>query len=414
MDCQYRTADTRTLGAGSLYTTQSRIRLEPRFRLLESEEIPEAEYPDDGSTLGLPYILQRGEQEVEFHFKGSQDPLSGSRRMRVSEILLLPEAPELSTTGEAGQPGTRAWEAFLESRAGRSELDAPFSTRIEKDTCGRILAPAFVKAVEYIEEEPLPDPVQVSAKVIAPTLSANKITVKGISPAPPAVERTGCLSVFGLAGIGGGGGGGCLLPLLMLGLGVLLGGIVGSNGCGRTASSVAPAVVHDTVFLEVERTDTLIIVKKDTVSYVDSTTSVTYESVNLPNVQFISNSGVLLPSSATELQQLAEYLLTNDSLTATIYGHTDSVGNPKANQRLSQSRAESVKRFLVSLGVDGDRLEAVGMGDTQPKADNRLEEGRLLNRRVEVKLTRSVVNTTKRSRVDSASVEPAKDSTNRR
>ena len=413
MDCQYRTADTRTLGAGSLYPTQSRIRLEPRFRLLESEEIPESEYPDGVSTLAVPYILERGELDVEFHFKGARDPVEGSRRMRVTEILLLPEARERGTTEEGGQQGTRAWKEFLESRQDRSELEAPFSTRIEKDTCGRIKAPAYVKAVEYIEEEVVP--IQVSEKITAPTVAVNTVPVSPLTVSPR-VARKGCLPAFGMTGLGWGGtgGGGCLLPLLLLGLIGLLGWFFGSNGCGRQAPSVPPVIVHDTVYLEVERTDTLIIVKKDTVSYIDSTTSVTYESVNLPNVQFISNSDVLLPTSATELQQLAEYLLMNDSLTATIYGHTDSVGNPKANQKLSQSRAESVKKFLVSLGVDGGRLEAVGMGDKQPKADNRLEEGRLLNRRVEVKLTRSVVNTTRRSRVDSASGKPSLDSIQRK
>jgi predicted nucleotidyltransferase len=68
--------------------------------------------------------------------------------------------------------------------------------------------------------------------------------------------------------------------------------------------------------------------------------------------------------------------------------------------KLSQRRAESVKRFLGSLGVDPKRLNAVGKGDTEPKADNNLEEGRLINRRVEVQLTNTEFVTTKRTKLE--------------
>jgi OOP family OmpA-OmpF porin len=76
------------------------------------------------------------------------------------------------------------------------------------------------------------------------------------------------------------------------------------------------------------------------------------------------------------------------------------VGKSEDNTKLSQRRAESVKRFLGSLGVDPKRLEAVGKGDTQPKADNNLEEGRLMNRRVEVQLTNTEFVTTTRTKVE--------------
>ena len=171
-----------------------------------------------------------------------------------------------------------------------------------------------------------------------------------------------------------------------------------NQGCHRQAESVR--VIHDTVKVEVikDRVDTLTIVKSDTLSIVDSTTRVNYETVSLPNVQFYTNSDTLLPSSAIDLQKLAEYLIKNDSLSATIYGHTDNVGNPASNLQLSQRRAESVKRFLTSLGVQESRLTAVGMGDKEPKGDNNTTEGRLMNRRVEVKLIKTEFVTTKRSK----------------
>jgi OOP family OmpA-OmpF porin len=82
-------------------------------------------------------------------------------------------------------------------------------------------------------------------------------------------------------------------------------------------------------------------------------------------------------------------LIKNEELKAEILGHTDNVGDPKSNQLLSQKRAESIKRFLVSLGVNAKRLAAIGKGDSQPKSNNDSEEGRLMNRRVEVRLLKT-------------------------
>jgi len=89
-------------------------------------------------------------------------------------------------------------------------------------------------------------------------------------------------------------------------------------------------------------------------------------------------------------------LIKNDSLQATILGHTDNTGDSKANLDLSQRRAESVKKFLVNIGVKDSNLKAIGKGDTEPKAPNTTKEGRLMNRRVEVKLQQNQISKTKR------------------
>jgi outer membrane protein OmpA-like peptidoglycan-associated protein len=158
-------------------------------------------------------------------------------------------------------------------------------------------------------------------------------------------------------------------------------------------------VIHDTIVKEVikEKVDTLFITKTDTVSYVDSTTVTTVEMVKLPNVQFYTDADVLLPSSAKELQKLAQYLTDNRNLKATIIGHTDNTGDPQANLSLSKRRAESVLNFLTQLGVKKNRLTSIGMGDRNPIGDNEKEEGRLMNRRVEVRLTEIGKIETKRS-----------------
>jgi outer membrane protein OmpA-like peptidoglycan-associated protein len=67
-----------------------------------------------------------------------------------------------------------------------------------------------------------------------------------------------------------------------------------------------------------------------------------------------------------------------------IEGHTDSVGQPGYNQRLSAERAASVKAWLVGHGIDAARLDTAGFGDGRPVADNATEDGRARNRRVEL------------------------------
>ncbi len=67
-----------------------------------------------------------------------------------------------------------------------------------------------------------------------------------------------------------------------------------------------------------------------------------------------------------------------------IRGHTDSMGKYESNMRLSQMRAESVRRYLIAQGIDPKRMRAVGFGPSSPIADNRTAAGRAKNRRIEV------------------------------
>ena len=67
-------------------------------------------------------------------------------------------------------------------------------------------------------------------------------------------------------------------------------------------------------------------------------------------------------------------------------GHTDSVGSDAFNQKLSVARAESVKKYLVSKGIETNRVYTEGKGKKQPVADNKTAEGRAKNRRVEIEV----------------------------
>ena len=116
------------------------------------------------------------------------------------------------------------------------------------------------------------------------------------------------------------------------------------------------------------------------------------ESIVLNNVFFEFNSYELTADSKTELNKLFSLLSNNPSIKVEIQGHTDSKGNNSLNLKLSQNRAESVRKYLIKKGIKGARIKAVGYGETKPIAKNTNadgsdnEEGRALNRRIELKI----------------------------
>ena len=108
------------------------------------------------------------------------------------------------------------------------------------------------------------------------------------------------------------------------------------------------------------------------------------QSVNL-NVPFGSNSSALTPEASAQLAQL-EIALNSATLSKDrfiVAGHTDAKGSAQYNKQLSQRRAEAVKGYLVSKGIDANRLDAVGYGSEHPLAPDRPEDPS--NRRVEIK-----------------------------
>jgi outer membrane protein OmpA-like peptidoglycan-associated protein len=75
-----------------------------------------------------------------------------------------------------------------------------------------------------------------------------------------------------------------------------------------------------------------------------------------------------------------------------IDGHTDAQGGDEYNMQLSEARAGAVRAALMSMGVDGARIQAIGHGKADPIADNKTEAGRQQNRRVEVTLVGQQAN----------------------
>jgi len=101
-------------------------------------------------------------------------------------------------------------------------------------------------------------------------------------------------------------------------------------------------------------------------------------------ILFDFQSAVIKPESYAVVKEIAAVLKENASIKIKVIGHTSSDGDDKANMELSMKRSAAVKDMLVSeFGLDATRLESEGKGETQPVADNKTKEGKMLNRRVE-------------------------------
>jgi len=104
------------------------------------------------------------------------------------------------------------------------------------------------------------------------------------------------------------------------------------------------------------------------------------------DVLFDFDKSVLKPEGKAKLDDLAGKIQAIALEVVIAIGHTDSVGNDSYNQRLSVRRAEAVKSYLVSKGVERNRVYTEGKGEKQPVADNKTAEGRAKNRRVEIEV----------------------------
>lgn len=107
-------------------------------------------------------------------------------------------------------------------------------------------------------------------------------------------------------------------------------------------------------------------------------------TMSLNNIFFDTNSAALKPESKTELNKLVSFIKSNAIVKLEIGGHTDNVGDDKANMILSDKRAKSVCDYLITSGIEASRLVSKGYGETKPVAENTTEEGKAKNRRTEI------------------------------
>ncbi|MDW4500139.1 OmpA family protein [Sulfitobacter sp. D35] len=107
--------------------------------------------------------------------------------------------------------------------------------------------------------------------------------------------------------------------------------------------------------------------------------------VTLPqDILFATDSSAVRPDLQDELRAVAGNLQQYPQSTIQIVGHTDSDGDAAYNQQLSERRAGAVSNVLLNAGVPGNRIQAIGRGETQPVASNLNAAGKAQNRRVEI------------------------------
>ena len=100
-------------------------------------------------------------------------------------------------------------------------------------------------------------------------------------------------------------------------------------------------------------------------------------------VQFDFDKAVVKPQYHSDIEKVADFLKAYPKTTGVLEGHTDSIGTDEYNMKLSERRAESVKKYIVEkFGIDPSRLSTAGYGETQPVASNETDKGREQNRRV--------------------------------
>lgn len=106
--------------------------------------------------------------------------------------------------------------------------------------------------------------------------------------------------------------------------------------------------------------------------------------VKLPSAAFASSKSQMSADFAAKMAEVGAVLAKTPNQKITVKGHTDSSGRAGSNNKLSQERANSVKAALVESGVPKENIQAIGVGSSEPVADNKNPEGRALNRRVEI------------------------------
>lgn len=170
-------------------------------------------------------------------------------------------------------------------------------------------------------------------------------------------------------------------------LGGLLGGVIGGKTgriIGAGVGGVAGGVVGYKMDQQIKELKEQTAGSGVDVTEVDGGNAIL---VNLPDgVTFDVNSYVIKPAFRDTLDTVANSLQTYPDSLIDVYGHTDSTGSDSYNQTLSERRAQAVANYLGSRGVSNARIRWQGFGETAPIADNTTEQGRALNRRVEIKI----------------------------
>jgi len=161
-------------------------------------------------------------------------------------------------------------------------------------------------------------------------------------------------------------------------------------------ATVVSVKENDNVVVAVKKPEHMVETKyfkitEDSKPVVNETLKVKEVKVNEPyvinDILFATASYELTDQSKAILDKFVDFLRDNPSFKASIHGHTDDVGNDEKNMTLSADRANAVKEYMISSGVESNRLSSKGFGETKPKYSNDSDENRALNRRTEFLVT---------------------------
>jgi outer membrane protein OmpA-like peptidoglycan-associated protein len=126
--------------------------------------------------------------------------------------------------------------------------------------------------------------------------------------------------------------------------------------------------------------------KEKILKYLDNSKMAVGQVFKIEKLYFNTDSAVIIPESYPVLLELRDYLVKNKKIRIEIGGHTNNKCSEKYCERLSLDRAEAVKEYLVTNGIDAKRISTKGYGGKNPVASNSTKEGRQLNQRVEIKI----------------------------
>lgn len=108
--------------------------------------------------------------------------------------------------------------------------------------------------------------------------------------------------------------------------------------------------------------------------------------IRLNSLIFAASSASITRDAYGELDSLVQILQANPTMTIALEGHTDNVGDPKGNMKLSKDRVEATRDYIISKGIAKDRIQIEAYGGTRPLSNDDSPQGHRLNRRVEARI----------------------------
>ena len=236
-------------------------------------------------------------------------------------------------------------------------------------------APAPVPVAKVVEPPPAPAPVIIPPAAPTATLSVSPATVTKGQPATLSWRSQNASACDVQPGIGAvpPQGARVLMPADTTAY------TISCSGAGGTATSAASVTVM------APPPPPVVVAPKPKVSVAAEKFC---SKPAILNIQFDTDKSVIKPQYVAELKAVSDFLKEFPKAKGEISGHTDNVASKAYNDKLSQSRADSVKMYIVDkFGIAADRIVAKGYGFSKPVASNKTKQGKAQNRRIEANFT---------------------------